>query len=163
LFGFESHIPQANRGLHNRREWTMPEFRDRWGAYARLQEKLARRGRVDDRTWGLEAGLNRLLAAGLPAEEDLHRTIRSESRKERHRTKLRRTYLTDEASTGMLEHVVAARRRLRGIESRFPANDWILLRAVGEGHTYEEIARIAKVSPGALRARVLRLRRTLVA
>ena len=41
------------------------------------------------------------------------------------------------------------------------AADWILLRAVGQGYEYSEIAVQSGVAPGALRAQVLRLRRRL--
>lgn len=141
----------------------MPELRDRWGAYARLQQTLERRRRVDDRTWGLEAGLNRLLSAEPPAEEDVDRAILSESRKERYRTELRRTYPSDDPSKGTLQHTLDTRQRFRRIQARVTAMEWAILRAVAEGYTYKEIASFAKVSPGALRVRVLRLRRTLAA
>src|SRR5262245_42666425 len=59
-----------------------------WGAYARIQGQLDSLDTVDDRAWGLEAGLNRLLD-GIPPETT-DRVIRSESRKERYRARLRR-------------------------------------------------------------------------
>lgn len=141
----------------------MLELQHPWGAYALLQEHLAHRHYVNDKTWGLEAGMNRLLAGELSGEDDVDRAVRSESRKERHRTQLRRVHLAVEDSTEDPENALEARERLRLVEAQVTAaEDWALLLAVGEGHEYEEIATGANVASGTLRSRVLRLRRTLV-
>ncbi len=68
---------------------------DPWAVYARLQAELDRRKQVDDRSCGLEAGLNRLLAMRVQplTEEAVSRAVRSESRRERHRAQLRRVHL----------------------------------------------------------------------
>ena len=116
----------------------MVELPHPWGAYARLQEQLAHRSRVDSRAWGLEAGLNRPLEQTLPAVEDLDRTVQSASRKERHRAQLRRIYPTTFANPS--SDVVAsldARRRLRRIRAKVTRDEWGLLQAVGEGHEYQ--------------------------
>jgi DNA-directed RNA polymerase specialized sigma24 family protein len=47
--------------------------------------------------------------------------------------------------------------------SQVSAYEWALLLAVGKGYGYNEIAEGSEVTAGALRARVLRLRRILVA
>jgi hypothetical protein len=141
----------------------MSEIPDPWSAYARLQEKLANRNQVDDYTWGLEAGLTRLLTENFPAVRDVERAVESESRKERYRAQLRRIYLNVEAFSEGPENALDARRRLRLIETRVAAEDWALLRAVGDGNHFKEIAIVKKLAPGALRARVFRLRRTLLA
>lgn len=134
-----------------------------WSTYARLQEKLVRRSSIDDHTWGLEAGLNRLLAQEPPAAEDVDRAVRSEGRKERYRTVLRRIHLTVQESAGNQESLFEARQRLRRAAAQVTAEEWVLLRAVGEGYEYKELATTARVAAGTLRARVLRLRRVLVA
>ena len=133
-----------------------------WSAYERLQEKLARRRHVDDHTWGLEAGLNRLLARDLPAAEDVDRAVRSASRKERYRIQLRRVHLAVEDRTGNPEDALISRCCLRLLLAQITPKEWALLRAVGEGYKYKEIAVVERVAPGTLRARVLRLRRTLI-
>lgn len=134
-----------------------------WSAYERLQDKLARSHRVDDRTWGLEAGLNRLLAGGFPAPEEVDRTVRSAGRRERYRAQLRRVHLAFEDKTQNPEDVFDSRCRLRLLLAQITLKEWALLRAVAEGHKYNELAAVERVAPGTLRARVLRLRRTLIA
>lgn len=147
----------------------MPELPHEWSTYTRLQAQLARSHgsheriwRIDDRTWGIEAALNRLLAEQPSAEEGIDRAIRSASRKERHRKRLRRIYLpAEELSGASVEEAFDARERLRRVAGRVTPEDSALLRAVGEGYEYKEIAASTKVAAGTLRARVLRLRRTL--
>lgn len=141
-----------------------------WGVYARLQQELGRScyannhtWYVNDHTWGLEQGLNRLLAGNPPAGEEVDRAVRSESRKERYRTRLRRGRLAIEDSPRNPENALDARLRLHRAEAQVTVEEWALLRAVGEGHEYKEIAAVAKVAAGTLRARVLRLRRSLIA
>lgn len=141
----------------------MSEIPHPWSAYARLQQTLARKRYVDDHSWGLEAGLNRLLVEEPPAGEDVDRAVRSESRKERYRRELRRIRLAVEDSTGNAEDALDARQRVRLAQAQVTAEEWALLRAVGEGYEYKEIAATAKVAAGTLRARVFRLRRILVA
>jgi len=136
-----------------------------WSAYLRLQSKLERRRRVDDHTWGLEAGLNRILSGTIPSNEDVDRAVQSESRKERYRIRLRRTYLKPEELTirPISEDALDARRHLRRIRARIKAEEWELLRAVGEGFGYKELAFASKAATGSLRIRVLRIRRGLKA
>jgi DNA-binding NarL/FixJ family response regulator len=141
----------------------MTDLPDHWRAYARLQEKLARRPQIDDYTWGLEAGLNRLLTEELPAPEEVDRAVRSESRKERYQEQLRRVHLAVEESAGKPDDAVDARRRLRVVRKLVTPVEWSLLRAVGEGYEYKEIAAVKKTAAGTLRAHVFRLRRTLLA
>jgi len=143
----------------------MPDLPLHWGAYLRLQTKLARERQVDEHTWGLEAGLNRILTATITSDEDVDRTVRSEGRKERYRTQLRHVYLNTEdlAVKPICENALHARRRLLRIRSRVTAEEWALLRAVGEGFEYKELAVASKAATGALRIRVLRLRRKLAA
>jgi DNA-binding NarL/FixJ family response regulator len=148
----------------------MSEFPHQWSPYARLQTQLAcnpggsdeQTWRIDDRTWGIEAALNRLLAEEPPVEEELYRAVRSASRKERYRKRLRRIHLPAEEPAGTsVEDAFDARERLRHAAGHVTPEDSALLRAVGEGYEYKEIAASTKVAAGTLRARVLRLRRTL--
>lgn len=147
----------------------MSEFPAEWNTYARLQAQLAcshgrdmRTWRIDDRTWGIEAALNQLLSAQPSVEKEVDRTIQSASRKERYRKRLRRIHLpADESSETSVEDTFNARERLRRVAGRVTSEESALLRAVGEGYEYKEIAASTNVAAGTLRARVLRLRRTL--
>lgn len=131
-----------------------------WGAYARLQTALDERSRVDDQSWGLEAGLDRLLESDVqpPTEAEIARAVRSENRGERHRARLRRVHLAVEGTVSDAEAVVAARQALRITQAQVDEDDWVLLRAIGEGYEYGEIAVDQDISAGHLRVRVLRLR-----
>ncbi len=133
-----------------------------WGAYACLQTKLARRQRVDDLSWGLDAGLNLLLAGPEQplGDAEVRRTVRSENRRERHHARLRRIHLPPEDYFADPEGAFAARQALRAAQVLVANDDdWALLCAVGEGYDYGEIAAARGVSTGQLRVRVLRLRR----
>jgi len=141
----------------------MSDLPDQWREYARLQEKLAKRQQVDDYTWGLEAGLNRSISKDLPAAEEVVRAVKSASRKERYQEQLRHIHLADQESAKSPVDVVEARRRLRVITNLVTPEEFALLRAVGEGYAYKEFAAIQKTAPSALRTRVLRLRRNLLA
>lgn len=133
-----------------------------WSEYARVQEKLARRNRVDPTSWGLEAALNaELTGTTLQSSEDLGRIVRSESRKERHRARLRRTYPPTNQPPASPEARLDDRRRLTSVRARVTKGDWALFCQIGAGRDYKEISRKLKVTPGALRTRVSRLRRTL--
>jgi DNA-binding NarL/FixJ family response regulator len=132
-----------------------------WEAYARLQEQLAGRIQVDDLAWGLEAGLNRLLES-LPPDE-ITQTVQSASRKERYQAALRRANLALEDGSGASDPdgALDARELLDNLQTRVTPTEWGLLRAIGEGYEYEELAVVEEATPGALRARVFRLRRLL--
>ena len=135
-----------------------------WDGYARIQEKLARRSRIDDYSWGLEAGLNGcVFTEEIQAIETVERAVRSESRKERHRQRLRQTHQRDLApiQSSPLDDAVDARRGLARIQAHVTPEAWVVLRALGQGCDYGEIGDIVNASPGALRARVLRIRRSL--
>jgi len=140
----------------------MTDLPDQWGAYGRLQEKLARRQQVDDYTWGLEAGLNRVLTKELPVEE-VDRAVRSGSRRERYQEQLRRVHLALEESAGNPHDAVDARLRFRIVRKLVTLEEWSLLSAIGEGYEYKEIAAVKRTAAGTLRARVLRLRRSVLA
>jgi DNA-binding NarL/FixJ family response regulator len=141
----------------------MNDLPDQWRAYARLQQILARRHQVDDHVWGIEAGLNRFLSEDPPALEDVERTARSASRKERYQKMLRRVHPVVQESPGNPEDTVDARHRLRVVTNLVTPEDLSLLRLVAEGYEYQEIATAKKTAAGTLRARVHRVRRTLIA
>ena len=134
---------------------TMSDLPEPWRAYARLQEQLARTRHVDGHTWGLETALNQILDGESSAADALERTVRSEARKERHRAALRRKY-PPAASTRKPtpENPIHARRLLRRALVLVTGAQWDLLRAVADGQQYRDLASVANVAPGALRARV---------
>jgi DNA-directed RNA polymerase specialized sigma24 family protein len=141
----------------------MSELPRSWSTYARLQQKLTRKYRVDSEAWGLEAGLNSLVDREALPDEDVERLVRSASRRTRYQNRLRRIYLVPNNPIGNGEDALDAIRKLRFLIRRIGVGDRAILVGVGEGYTYKELAAATGVSPGALRARVLRLRRTLVA
>ncbi len=144
----------------------MAELPHPWGAYAHLQEP-SRRPRLDHRAWGYEAGLDLILAsnptAKNPSQEDIDRAVASGARLERYRARLRGLYLQDEEvgnpSTGM--EAFEAQEALQHIQDSLASSDWTLLWKLAVGHEYAEIAQQRGVTAGSLRARVLRLRRSL--
>lgn len=134
-----------------------------WGAYARLQTLLADDPVVDGQSWGLEAGLDRHLEAlGEVSDDDTDRAVRSESRRERHRARLRRIYGIDISVPREVDSQVEARQRLNALRAMLSEADWLLLVAVGEGREYAEIATALGVTVEGLRVRVFRLRRDIL-
>ena len=149
----------------------MSELPPPWNEYARHQAKLASRRRVDGTSWGLEAGLNRLLSKKDDeeqsqkerrlSEEDVDRIIQNESRNERYRAGLRKVYLTPVDTMNNVENALDARHQLQALQEQVSASDWDLLLAVGVGHEYEELAKARGVTSGSLRVRLLRHRTKL--
>jgi hypothetical protein len=143
----------------------MSELPSPWDAYLRVQERLVNRSDLNRTTWGIEAALNQILLypTHSPGDEDVERYASSERRKERHRAKLRLVYLAPTVSDqmGNPDGVIAARQRLRAITEVISNEDSALLRQIAEGYEYDEIAAASNTQPGALRVRVMRLRRRL--
>jgi hypothetical protein len=141
-----------------------------WAAYERLQDDLSRRHRADGPTWGIEEALNRILrfdnTLTAITQADIDRVLASGARRERSRASLRTRYVRVEAEllqTIDTTAVVYVRQELALLEAFAGRQDWALLCAVAEGRRYAEIAAETQVTPGSLRARVLRLRRTFAA
>jgi len=138
----------------------MAELPHPWNAYLRLQTQLKDNTCIDDRNWGLEAGLNSITntagATSPVSDEGINRAIASEARRERHRALLRRKHLFRSEEACDPRQMLEARSNLRAIQSLLRARDWDLLVALGEGHEYQELG-----SAGPLRVRVLRLRHDL--
>jgi phage/plasmid primase-like uncharacterized protein len=135
-----------------------------WHHYAYLQDELDD-FRVSDRSWGIEAALNRIVAGDFTDSTtiniDIGRTIANEERRERYRAALRRLHLTtNDASPHAEEHLVA-RAELRAAEAKTTKKKWRLLVAIGEGHDYAELAAAEGATIGSLRAKVFRLRREI--
>ncbi len=134
---------------------------NRWHAYARVQSDLNRRSIVNDVTWGLEGGLDRLLDDEPPSDDELTRAIRTDARRERDRARTRRIRMLHEPvgvdEVGRLD----ARAQLRVAHASTPAESWEILTALGVGADYAEITSSTAVSTGSLRVRVMRMRKAL--
>jgi hypothetical protein len=131
-----------------------------WDQYLAVQANLGTSRTIDDVSWGREAQLNRLLAAttGL-APDELERVGQSESRRERHRARLRRMHSSEVHFEG--EALVHARDHLRLIKSGVAPKEWDLLAGIGSGVTYSELAASTGAKEGALRVRIARVRQRL--
>ena len=105
--------------------------------------------------------LNRILTKEAPSVEEADRSVRSESRKQRHRAQLRRRYLGIQEYAAIPDDTTDARLRLRIVKKLVSPEEFSILRAVGEGFHYDEIATADKMAAGAIRTRVFRLRRLL--
>lgn len=142
----------------------MADIPHEWREYARKQIELSLNCRVDGWSWGIEAGLDRILDAKARDEllttEDVDRAMNAARNREKHRGKLRLTYLDANQTTRHPEHALEARDELRQIQSCVSRSDWNLLSAIGVGRGYGEIAVLRKMTPGSLRVRVVRLRNT---
>jgi hypothetical protein len=140
----------------------MADLPQPWRDYAQAQDTLHRTTKVDDRYWGMEAGLNFIVeeaAKGLvPSGNDLARTVRSEARRERNRVQLRRRHMPYDEPLADPLPVLEARSELRRIRFQVSAGDWALLAAVGVGREYSEIAVLSGRANVAVRVRVMRLR-----
>lgn len=140
-----------------------------WAAYARLQHKLSSKACVDDRAWGFEAGLNVILASDPESEQltqnDIDHAVANGARQDRYRAKLRAIYLLQGEESGDSNanlQAIEARQNLELIKNSVKTLDWVLLCEVAAGHEYAEISAKQGTTAGNLRARVLRLRRSLV-
>ena len=135
----------------------MSELTQRWRDYLRLQEQLAEMRHVNDRSWGIEAGLDRLLDAAPP--EELKRVVDSAGRKERHRARMRHVHVLERALE--VEANLDARHRLARLMVHANVAERAILSAMGEGLGPTEIAALQGVSAGSMRVRIHRLRQQL--
>ena len=143
-----------------------PKLSDPWGAYLRLQADLDATGRVNNRSWGMEAGLDAILDAasaqdGSGRHSDLKTTIDSARRRERHRARLRRIYAADLEPTVDQPAQLDARIQFAPIRRALSVRDWQLISRVADGMEYQAIARTIGGTPGSLRVRTLRIRQAL--
>jgi hypothetical protein len=140
----------------------MSDVPDLWGQYYCLQSKLLRKTKIDDHGWGLEAGLDRLLTAVETPTIDVvvERAVASRARRERNQRYLLCIHSEREAAhREVSETALDAKRALHRIRARVGVEHWRLLCAVADGYEYSELTVLFGAAPGALRARVLRLRR----
>ncbi len=144
----------------------MAELPHPWSAYARLSRGLSSRCCIDDQSWGAEAALNQILTSlqqgQSPSLGDIGRMGATARRGERHRTRLRLVYLpaSDDVAASPEEEFVAW-DALDAISSQLSKRDWTILSAVSAGRDYGEVASLVGSTVGALRVKVLRMRKGL--
>lgn len=140
-----------------------------WNIYEETQEKAARCGRVTDWSWGIEAGLNKFLAAvesscGITDpkkfQNSVDKAIATGSRVERHRTQLRRRFLRQDPERHAETHLLA-NACLAEIRNIVSSEEWELLISVAAGITCREIAASRGITAGSVRVRLFRLRARL--
>jgi hypothetical protein len=145
----------------------MADIPQPWRAYARLQKSLSRTSVVSDRSWGIEAGLNFLITEAAlkspPSDDDVSRSVQSESRRERNRLALRRYYISAKEPAIDPVSILDARSELHIIRSKLSDADWGLMAAIGIGRDYSEISALLETSAVAARVRVMRLRQQITA
>jgi hypothetical protein len=147
------------------KEMSMADLPFPWCIYAEHQSKAATCGRITDRSWGIENGLNNFLTAvesgSIPQNQaefqsGVDRAVATGSWVERNHARLRRKYLRPEQEHA--ERRVLARVRLAEIRGTVSAAEWGLLMAVAAGVAYNEMA---GMTAGGARIRIARLRARL--
>lgn len=122
-------------------------------------------GRVTDRSWGIENGLNKFLTAvstdSIPEDQTefrsgVDRAVATGSWVERNHGRLRRKYLRPSQENA--EKRAIARVRLAEIRRSVSAAEWSLLLAATAGVGYHEMS---DLTAGSARTRVARLRARL--
>ena len=97
-----------------------------------------------------------------PTQHEVAQVVANGRRRERY-LDCRRTPMPENVATPHPEGALHARHTLGAIQRNVSDDSWQLLTDVAIGTEYEEIARTTSTRPGALRIKVLRLRRELLA
>lgn len=137
----------------------MAELPHPWNAYASAQAQLSNRTAVGDRSWGLEAALNRLVVDTPPDPAQLATAQASAERRSRYgRALLARNANALNGEAQSVEAQMEARSDLTLLGRHLSAPDMASLLAVGLGHgTVTEAAR-QRLSRARRRARMLLIR-----
>jgi ABC-type nitrate/sulfonate/bicarbonate transport system substrate-binding protein len=144
-----------------------------WSAYFELQDRDAALCRTGDVERGIADGLNHMLTVietrAVPLNPDeLARSLKTVVATGRWNTRNQarlRLKFSSELGNGHApdpELALIAQERLRQVQGCLPGRDWRILRFVGEGFSYEEIADLTGLTSASLRTRVSRLRRQLL-
>jgi hypothetical protein len=136
-----------------------------WNEYYRLQRLLLSRPEVDDRSWGYEEALDRILES-LPVgvgPAEIERISASAGRRERSRGRIRRIRLVCEGDPRQPEPRLEARDELKAARDRVTDGEWNLLAELTDGRPYSSVASETKTTEGALRTKVARIRQKLAA
>ena len=137
-----------------------------WDAYAHIQKQLLKNPKISDRTWGLEEALNVILAASPehpPTLPEINRAIATAARRERDQAALRQKFIPPGEPSINPDPVEAAhaQKTLATIKVGVSPEDWTLLRKIGMGYEYHEIAAGQPQESDRLRTRVARIRKDL--
>ena len=130
-----------------------------WCAYARLQIHLRRRSRLNDQTWGIEAGLNNLLD-NFASQADPGLAVEIGRARERHRRVLRTRFLLQDDEFDPKPNL-DDREALRSILKTPDPIDRSIAHATALGHASAEIGAALGLEPAAVRKRLDRLRARL--
>jgi hypothetical protein len=144
----------------------MSDIPESWRPYARLQTSTTRRKRVDDQSWGMEAGLDHFLnlqKLNLPPSEQnlsVERAIANGRARERYRNRLRSRFLIEEETVDPVP-ILDQRERLYRLFLGLDRIDQKILSATAIGCDSEEISISVVMKPAAVRKRIDRLRSRL--
>ncbi len=144
-----------------------------WSIYLELQGRGAALYRVGDEESGVSNGLSHILTAiecgevPLDPEElaqNLMTVIATGGWTTRNQARLRLKFASSLGNENAPDPQLSmiALQRLRQVQGQLPEQDWQILRFVGEGFTYDEIAALSGLTIASLRTRVSRLRKQLL-
>jgi hypothetical protein len=146
-----------------------------WAAYLRLQNAISRHPKIDDYSYGLEAGLDRLIElqsdeakSPFDIETETSRAVatgRRAANRRRHLNAQANHQTEDELRLSIdtpAETALDARQQLRRV-FQVGKIECLILYAAGVGHDSATIASHLKVKPAALRQRLARLRERIAA
>jgi DNA-directed RNA polymerase specialized sigma24 family protein len=146
----------------------MGDVPESWRAYARLQASISTRNRVDDQSWGLEAGLNHFLdiwaTSALTSDRNanIERAITNGRARERYRIRLRTRFLADDKSVDP-EPMLGDRERLKKLFVDLDDTERKIMSATALGYDSAEISASLSMKPATVRKRIDRLRFRLAA
>ena len=134
----------------------MAELPHPWDAYASVQAQLSTRTVVGDRSWGLEAALNRLIVSGPPDPAQLETMQASAERRARYgRALIARNFAALNNEAPSADAQMEARSDLIFLARHLSAPDMASLSAVGLGHPASTEAARQRVARARRRARML--------
>jgi DNA-directed RNA polymerase specialized sigma24 family protein len=137
-----------------------------WNEYARLQGLAQKISRIDSYSWGIEEEMASFLEAPstftLATAKRLNRVRQTAARRERARSLLRETNSSElrPQNPNPISYL-EAREVLEHIKNAIESPQWELLLGHATGKNYKELGRQLCISPGAVRAKVFRLRQDL--
>ena len=134
----------------------MAELPHPWDAYASVQAQLFARTAVGDRSWGLEAALNRLVVSRPPDPAQLATVQASAERRARYgRALIARNVAALNSEAPSPDAQMEARSDLIFLGRHLSAPDMASLSAVGLGHPASTEAARQRVARARRRARML--------
>lgn len=143
----------------------MCELDPPWADYLQIQGRICQRGRMDAIGWGLEAGLDHILAQqqdqGQQSFGTANAAIERGKSRERYRAHLRDWYF-DSRKVNEPTAQLHDRIYLADLLTKITAKDRAILLATGFGYDSAAVASIFSTTPSAVRQRIVRLRSRLV-